>query len=131
MPNNTGTAHATTGGVISNCLPDNWLKAGNNRHAAATATKAAIKVTKTDSARNWMIRYLRGEPSTLRTPTSRARLADRAVERFMKLTQAISKINAAIADKMYTYCMLPLASSSDSTLDLRCISFSGTRFSLK
>jgi hypothetical protein len=39
-------------------------------------------------------------PSTLRMPTSLARWEDWAVDRFMKLMQAISRINRAMAVKI-------------------------------
>ena len=57
----------------------------------------AIQV-KIDSKRNCLISEPRFVPSTFLIPTSRARLAERAVERFIKFTQAISStINATAA----------------------------------
>ena len=58
------------------------------------------------------MRCKRNEPATFLMPTSFARFAERAVERFMKFTQAINKINKAITEKMYTYVTFPLASIS-------------------
>src|ERR1700722_14850753 len=102
MTNNIGISQPNKGAVTLNSLPDIWLNTGKNSHAANTAITAPASVTSIDSVKNWAIRYLRGDPRTLRTPTSRARLAERAVERFMKLTQAITRIKIAIAEKMYT-----------------------------
>jgi hypothetical protein len=53
-----------------------------------------------DSVRNWPINCFLNDPRTLRIPTSLARPDDRAVERFIKLMQAIMMINTAIAVKM-------------------------------
>jgi hypothetical protein len=50
-------------------------------------------------------------PATLRMPTSLARLAERAVLRFMKLTQAIRRMSTAMTEKMYTNWILLLASA--------------------
>ena len=83
-----------------NDFPAIWLKSGSMTHAANTAVTVAANVTINDSARNWAIKCFRDEPNTLRTPTSRARLADRAVDRFMKLMQANISINIAMAANM-------------------------------
>ena len=48
------------------------------------------------------MRCKRNEPATFLMPTSFARLAERAVERFMKFTHAMNKINTAITEKIYT-----------------------------
>src|SRR4030095_16253954 len=88
------------------------LKTGSTRYAmmmASTSEKTAISV---DSVRNWNMRNFLSVPSTLRIPTSLARLAERAVVRFMKLMQAINRINKATAEKIYTYWILPLGLSS-------------------
>ena len=53
-----------------------------------------------DSVRNCAIRLFLKEPNTFLTPTSFARLDERAVERFIKLTQAINKIRIAIKEKI-------------------------------
>ena len=50
-----------------------------------TATIPASRAKITDSIRNWLIRDPLEAPATFFTPTSLARLADRAVLRFMKL----------------------------------------------
>ena len=60
------------------------------------------KLNKTDSVKNCVIRCERNEPATFLIPTSFARLAERAVERFIKFTQAINKIKMAITEKIYT-----------------------------
>src|SRR5437868_4179502 len=87
-------------GVMVNSLADIWLNNGKNAQATNTAMMAPASVTIIDSVRNCAIKYLRGEPSTLRTPTSFALLDERAVDRFIKFTQAISSINIAMAEKI-------------------------------
>ena len=47
-----------------------------------------------------MTRFFLSEPNTFLIPTSFARLDERAVERFIKFTQAINKISKAIAEKI-------------------------------
>ncbi len=67
------------------------------------AITVEIKTINVDSVRNCIISSLRSVPNTFLIPTSFARLAERAVVRFIKLIQAISKINNATAENMYTY----------------------------
>src|SRR4051794_35971453 len=100
MAANEGNNHVATCRFSVSSLPATLLNKGNNNTAAAKAMIAAKRVTITDSVRNCAIKYLRGEPKTFLTPTSRARFEERAVERFMKLTQAISNIKIAIAEKI-------------------------------
>ena len=54
----------------------------------------------------------RVDPATFLIPTSFARLDERAVERFMKFTQAISKMKKAMIEKIYTYVILLFGSNS-------------------
>ncbi len=44
-----------------------------------------------------------GAPTVLRTPTSFARLAERAVDKFIKLMHASNVMKAAMALKRYIY----------------------------
>ena len=85
---------------IIRSFPEIWLNTGSSVHAANRAIVVAVNVMIKDSERNCTIRYLRGEPNTFRTPTSRARLAERAVDRFMKLMHANSNMNMAIKEKI-------------------------------
>ncbi len=55
----------------------------------------AIKVSKTASPINCCIKTPRTAPTTLRTPISLARFTDRAVVKFIKLIQAMSRIKTA------------------------------------
>src|SRR5579863_4674297 len=82
--------------AVVNCCPDRRLKNGKSDKATIKASTIAPKQYKIDSTRNCVTRSLRLDPSTFRTPTSRLRPAERAVERFMKLTQANSRIKTAI-----------------------------------
>ena len=61
--------------------------------------KKAIKIA---SPINWLIRMPFTAPITLRTPTSLARLTDRAVAKFMKLMQAMIKMTMATMEKIRT-----------------------------
>ena len=53
-----------------------------------------------DSSINCLKSIERSAPNTFRMPTSRARFEEVAVERLMKLIQAIARINKAMAEKM-------------------------------
>ncbi len=64
---------------------------------------SAMNDTKVDSVRNCQIRVFLSVPNTFLMPTSLALFAERAVDRFMKLMQAINKINNATAEKIYTF----------------------------
>src|ERR1700743_474734 len=86
--------------LTTNSFPEISLNRGSSAQATVTARMAPASVTITDSVRNWAMRYLRGEPSTFLTPTSLARLAERAVDRFMKLIQARSRMKGAMAEKI-------------------------------
>ena len=47
------------------------------------------------------------EPNVLRIPTSFALLSDRAVDRFIKLTQAISRMIIPMMENKRTYSIMP------------------------
>jgi hypothetical protein len=79
------------------------LKKGITIQAIITATIIENSAINVDSVRNCWIRVLFSVPSTFRMPTSFARFAERAVDKFMKLIQAINKIKIAATEKMYTY----------------------------
>src|SRR5688572_11163575 len=99
MGNNQGSERI--GNLMS--LAANWLKKGSIDQASTRPSARAIVLIKIDSVRNCFTRLAFNEPNTLRTPTSLARLADRAVDRFIKFTQAISKMKNAMAENIYTY----------------------------
>src|SRR6476620_7037439 len=82
-------------------LPATCENAGNKAAVIASAMQKAIKLISNDSPRNCLIRELFSAPNTLRIPTSPERFEDLAVERFMKLIQAISKVNRAIEARIY------------------------------
>ena len=67
----------------------------------------AIKARSTDSLRNWKTRELFTAPATFRMPTSFARFSLLAVDRFMKLIQAISNTKAAMMPRILTVSILP------------------------
>ncbi len=64
------------------------------------ASIIAITAIRIASERNWVINCLRADPKTFLIPTSFALPADLAVERFMKFTQAISRMKRATAENM-------------------------------
>src|ERR1017187_1118762 len=109
------------------CLPANWLKRGKSKAAATMAITNDRKQAIKDSTRNWAIRLFLRPPNTFLTPTSFARLAEDAVERFIKLMQAINKIKMAIAKKIYTSWILPLIPSSSAKWEYKCMSVRGIR----
>src|SRR5689334_7427594 len=77
--------------------PINVLKCGRKNSVKAMASAMESTVVRKDSVMNCLTRLLFKEPNTFLTPTSRARLADLAVDRFMKLIQAIKRMNTAMA----------------------------------
>src|ERR1700753_903096 len=82
-------------------LADNWLNAGRKTITISSASTKAIKVINMDSPKNWRIRALFSAPNTFLTPTSAERLDERAVDKFIKLIQAISKVNMAMDPSTY------------------------------
>src|SRR5215831_12077506 len=77
-------------------FPEIEEKEGRSNLVKTIASRKAIIDIRTDSPRNCRINELFSAPSTLRTPTSAARLLERAVDKFIKLMQAINKVNIAI-----------------------------------
>ena len=63
--------------------------------------------SKVDSPMNCLIKSHFTAPVTFLTPISLIRVEDLAVVKFIKLMQAMSRINTAIAEKIYTYSMMP------------------------
>ena len=64
------------------------------------------KLKSADSVRNCFMRLILCDPTTFRNPTSLARFADFAVERLIKLIQAIEIIKIAIAMSRYKKLLL-------------------------
>ena len=59
----------------------------------------ATRLKMTDSLRNWPINLCLKAPNVFLTPTSWARVAERAVDKFIKLIHARNKIKIAIPEK--------------------------------
>ncbi len=76
------------------------LKPGKMISTIRSATRSEIKATIIDSPKNWMMSCFLAAPTTLRTATCLAYLAALAVLKFMKLTQAISRMNTAIMERI-------------------------------
>src|SRR5215212_3067849 len=103
---NTRSEAITTGFVKTekfNCFPARMLKALSEEPMINSASVMERKLYIKDSVINWKMRRDLNAPTVFRTPTSFARLADLAVERFIKLMHAIRIIKAAMAAKMYRY----------------------------
>ena len=94
---------------------------------AANPNARDIKLNSMDSLKNCCISSFLLDPTTFLTPTSLARIEDLAVERFMKLMQAISSMMILITEKMTMYVRLPLASNSPFRSEFRWISVIGCR----
>src|SRR4028118_1763633 len=77
-------------------LPDTSSNNGSNKKLSPSARTKAIKDKRTASQRNCLIREAFSAPSTFLTPISNALFEERAVERFIKLTHAISKVTMVI-----------------------------------
>src|SRR5215468_4811412 len=97
-------------------LPETREKAGSRSLVKRSAITNAIMLINKDSPRNCFINDPFSAPNTLRTPTSDERLEERAVERFMKLMHAISKVNKAIDPRMYRYVTLTVPEATISLL---------------
>src|SRR5579859_4622752 len=87
---------------IEICFPASSLKYGSKTQTIPMASIVDKRVNMTDSTKNWVTSHSLSEPITLRMPTSFERLDELAVDRFVKLIQARSRINTANAPKMYT-----------------------------
>ena len=109
------------------CLSESWLKRGSDSKTVPIAKRKERRLTKTDSVRNCTIKLFLRLPNTFLMPTSLARLDECAVERFIKLTHAISRIKIAIAEKIYTYWELLFVPNSSLIFECKCICVSGVR----
>ncbi len=88
-------------------LPASSLNAGIATNASPIASNIDTMVKINASPRNCQTNWSRAAPRVLRTPTSRARIMARAVARFIKLMQAMSRINAATNPKKYRFVRFP------------------------
>src|SRR4051794_22215476 len=89
------------------CFFTSILKAGKASDTINTPIIAAISANRSDSPINCATSVLLPAPSTFLTPTSLARFSLRAVERFMKLMQAINKMIQAMIENILTYSTWP------------------------
>src|SRR5580692_9346215 len=107
----TGINHHWPQGIVKD-LDASVLKKGSNSLARTKPMTKERQLYSSDSVKNCLIKLLRYEPTTLRKPTSLARLADLAVARFTKLIQAMMRINTATAPKSQIKRMSPCGSPS-------------------
>ena len=89
----TGNSHHSVHGKTT-IFPISVLKYGTSSHASNKASIKEKKLYTNDSVKNCLIRLLRREPTTFLMPTSLALPADLAVERLMKLMQAMIRMEA-------------------------------------
>ena len=82
-------------------MPAKCSNKGSKAEVMQRATVHAIKVIISASPRNCAISDDRTAPSVFRIPTSADLFEKRAVERFMKLIQAISRMNMAMEASIY------------------------------
>src|SRR5829696_1789456 len=88
-------------GEKENSLPDTCWNIGSNNKVNRREMIKDIKESRMASQRNCLTSEVFSAPNTFRTPISIALFEDRAVERFIKLTQAMSKVTMAIDMRMY------------------------------
>lgn len=110
-----------------NPFPEMSLNVGNNKAKNPTATIMARILIKKDSVINWVINDFFSDPNVFLTPTSLARSDDRAVDRFIKLIQAINNIKKATRPKIYKVVLFPFVLNSPSRCDVKYMSFRGCR----
>ena len=102
-----------------NAFPEMWLNQGNINSTKANESKRARLEMKRDSPRNCDISCLFDAPVTFRMPTSLDRFVALAVDKFMKLTQAVIRIAKAMIEKIYTVPIFPLGFHSIFVLDFK------------
>ena len=117
---NTGLFHST---AIR--LSESWLKYGSARITNTSEKQNEINATITDSFRNCFITCLLSAPTDFLMPTSFARFSLRAVERFMKLIHATSRINMPMTPNIHTKRMRPDTAFPFTNSSYRCTLSSG------
>src|ERR1700742_2493782 len=122
MTQNQGFVHNT---LVS--LSEMSLKKGRANWTRSRHKEKEIRVTRTDSLRNWPISCPRTEPIALRMPTSFARFSERAVLRFIKLIQASNNTNTPIAPKSHRYFIWPPTLKPSLNSEYRCQRSMGKR----
>jgi len=65
-----------------------------------SASNKEIKLNRKDSPKNWKINFVLVAPTTFLTPTSFALFIDRAVDKLIKLMQAINNIKNAMLERV-------------------------------
>ena len=88
-------------------LPDTCSNKGNNNKVRTVASASAMNDINMASPRNCLSREVFCAPRTFLTPTSAALLAEFAVDRFMKLIQAINNVSKAMEPRINNRVLLP------------------------
>src|SRR4030095_6015536 len=97
-------------------FPDMCENAGSKSCVMPSAIKKEIMLMSSDSRINGLANDRLLAPNALRTPTSAERFDERAVDKFMKLMQAISKVNKAMEPRIYKYVTLTVPTDEISLL---------------
>src|SRR4051794_18904128 len=82
--------------VNKKVFPETFSNKGISQPVNPNATKKDRRDNRMASHKNWRIREVLSAPNTFLTPISTALFEERAVERFMKLTQAIRMVTRAM-----------------------------------
>ena len=94
--------------VIVKLLPDIELKTPRDSETSTSAKNKEIITITRDSTMNWIIMLSWLAPETFLMPISFPLKDALAVARFIKLMQAISRINMAMETNMYMLTIAPL-----------------------
>src|SRR5688572_13960578 len=107
-------------------LSETLLNNGNDRQTINRAAINESKATNNDSPKNCWISWLLIEPIDFLIPTSRARVAERAVLKFMKLIHARSRTNPPRSpnDQTIFICLLVTGFPSSNS-EFKCHSAMG------
>ncbi|MNL61100.1 hypothetical protein D3C87_1849780 [compost metagenome] len=95
-PNSISTSGSSFIMPLLIVFPESSLKSGINAVESIIAKTKLSEDINSDSAINWLVNAPLAAPIAFRTPTSRARSSERAVVRFTKLIQAMSRMKAAM-----------------------------------
>ena len=92
---------------IVSCLAERLFNKGNSSFAKSMARRKENNERNTDSPRNCFIRSVLTAPATFLIPISWDLFPDWAVVRFIKLMHPMSNTKITIAEKIYTYRIVP------------------------
>src|SRR5690606_41159361 len=106
-------------GHNASCFSARTLNAPSESCTSTSAATVATVTYNIDSTINCRISVRFCEPSTFRTPTSLARLLERAVDKFMKLMDDSTRTSMPTAPKIVTNSGFPEGRSEEHTSELQ------------